>query len=79
MSVMRVTTLAVAGLLPLTASCAGGGSGLTQVESSKVGTPPATPSIQPVTDTESFLTALESAGYKVKEGRTVRPGFWRFR
>jgi hypothetical protein len=67
---MRVV-VAVAGLALLTASCTGGSS-LTQSSGSQ-SVPSATPSARPVTDIDSFVTALESAGHKVKVGGMVRP------
>ena len=60
---------AAAGLLVLTVACTAGGSSAV-VETSS---PSPVPSVQPVTDIESFVQALEAAGYKVKTGPTVIP------
>ena len=61
----------VAGLALLTASCTGDSS-LTQPGSSQ-SVPLATPSAGSVTDLESFVSALEAGGHKVKVGSVVIP------
>ena len=71
MSAMRVVA-AVAGLSLLAASCTTSGSPSTQSDD-RQSVRPAAPSAQPVTDIESFVTALESAGDKVNVGPVVIP------
>jgi hypothetical protein len=61
----------VAGLALLTASCTGDSS-LTQPGSSQ-SVPPATPSSGSVTDIQSFVSAMEAGGHKVKVGPVVIP------
>jgi len=81
MSTMRLSlALALALILVVlaTTSCTGGVPTSSPVQSSTTGPSPS--SVQPVTDTQSFVAALESAGYKVKEGHVViPPGYGGFR
>ena len=80
MNVIRAV-LPLAAFVLLTTACTDNSSS-TQVQSVTLSTPASTPTLKPVTDTESFVAALEAAGYKVKERRVVIPpgygGFQRF-
>jgi hypothetical protein len=66
------TVAGVACLALLTASCTAVGSSSTQAGSG-LSVPPPTPPAQSVTDIESFVAALESAGARVKIGPVVIP------
>jgi hypothetical protein len=72
---MRIP-VAIVGLLLLTGACTSDvppSTSATEPRSSQVNTLTPTPSALPVTDIESFVTALGSAGFKVNVGPIVIP------